>query len=260
MKTSKKAPIIPLPLQTYRDVLLFELENQQVMVVGCDSSGGIGPKPLDKLKVSGYILGKFTARVVLMEVLATGAKPLCLVDALGVELNPTGLEILKGLKEEAARAGLEPRFAVTGSSEKNFEVEQTGIGVTAIGLTTKDLLKIGTSQPRDLIVAIGIPSVGNEVIQAEKEGKTADCLDVLKLLSLEFVHEVIPAGSMGIAHEVEILAKSAKLGFKLPDQQKVNVKKSAGPATVIIATLPKSNLANLKAQINKPINLVGSLT
>ena len=229
------------------------------MVVGCDSSGGIGPKPLDKLKVSGYILGKFIARVVLMEVLATGAKPLCLVDALGVELNPTGMEILQGLKEEAALAGLDPKLAVTGSSEKNFQTEQTGIGVMALGVTAKRFLKIGTSQPGDSIVAIGVPSVGDEVVQAETEGKTADCQDILRLFGLEYIHEVIPAGSMGIVHEVEILAKSANLQFRLLDQHSINIKKSAGPATVALVTLPESCLPSLTTQISKPINLVGSM-
>lgn len=126
------------------------------MVIGCDSAGGIGPKPLDRVKVDGYTLGRFTARVALMEVLSTGAKPICLVDTLSVEPDPLGLEIIKGVKDEAKEAGLDPTLAVTGSSEKNIPVEQTGIGVTVIGIAEKGLLRIGLSKPKDVVMAIGL--------------------------------------------------------------------------------------------------------
>lgn len=247
------------PVETSRDVLIFEFENGKVMVIGCDSAGGIGPKPLDKIRVDGYTLGKFTARVAIMEVLSTGAKPICLVDALSVEPEPTGIEIIKGVKDEAKEAGLDPKLAVTGSSEKNIPVEQTGIGVTVIGMTKKELLRIGVSQPRDVVVAIGAPCVGDEVILAEKERKTADISDILRLLDINFIHEIVPVGSEGIAHEIGTLAKESNLNFKLPDQLKVDVKKSAGPATVILASLPDFKLTKLRSAISKPINIVGHL-
>ena len=251
--------LTPSPVETCRDVLVFEFENGEVMVIGCDSAGGIGPKPLDKVKVDGYTIGKFTARVAIMEVLSTGAKPICLVNVLSVELEPTGIEIIKGVKDEAKEAGLDPKLAVTGSSEKNIPVEQTGIGVTVIGMAMKGVLRIGASQPKDVVVAVGTPCVGDEVILAEKERRTADILDLLKLLEIKFIHEVVPVGSEGIAHEIGILAKGSKLKFKLLDHLKVDVEKSAGPATVILASLPNSKLTELKNSISKPINIVGHL-
>ena len=247
------------PVETSRDVLIFEFENGKVMVIGCDSAGGIGPKPLDKVRVDGYTLGKFTARVAIMEVLSTGAKPICLVDTLSVEPEPTGIEIIKGVRDEAKEAGLDPKLAVTGSSEKNISVEQTGIGVTVIGMTRKEFLRIGVSQPKDVVVAVGTPCVGDEVVLAEKERKTADTNDIIKLLDIDFIHEIVPVGSEGIAHEIGTMAKESNLRFKLSDQLKVDVKKSAGPATVILASLPNSKLTELKRAISKPINIVGHL-
>lgn len=229
------------------------------MVIGCNSAGGIGPKPLDRVKVDGYTLGRFTARVALMEVLSTGAKPICLVDTLSVEPDPLGLEIIKGVKDEAKEAGLDPTLAVTGSSEKNIPVEQTGIGVTVIGIAEKGLLRIGLSKPKDVVMAIGLPFVGNEVVFREKEGKIADISDLLKLLGLDFIHEIIPVGSEGIAREIGIVAKESSLEFGLVEQLKLGVKKSAGPATVILASLPEFKLTELKRAINKPINIVGHL-
>ena len=98
----------PVFIKTLRDVLIFEFDRGRLIVVGCDSAGGVGPKPLDKVKVDGYTLGRFTARVALTEVLCTGAKPICLVNTLSVEPKPTGDQIVKGIKDEARRAGLDP--------------------------------------------------------------------------------------------------------------------------------------------------------
>jgi hypothetical protein len=246
-------------MKTSRDVLIFGFENGRVMVIGCDSAGGIGPKPLDKIKVDGYTLGKFTARVAIMEVLSTGAKPICIVNTLSVEPEPLGIEVIKGVKDEAKEAGLDPKLAVIGSSEKNIPVEQTGIGATVVGMTRKEFLKNGLSKPKDLVAAIGLPCVGNEVVLAEKEGKIADISDLLKLLDMNFIHEIIPVGSEGIAYEIGIMAKESNLKFKLTDQMKIDVRKSAGPATVIVASLPEFKLTELKSATSKPINIVGRL-
>lgn len=249
----------PVFTSTNRDLLIFQLANGDALVVGCDSSGGVGPKPLDKIKIDGYTLGKFIARVALMEVLSVTAAPLCIVNTLSVEPEPLGAEILLGVRAEAKRAGLDPQLAVTGSTEKNFPVEQTGIGVTVIGLSRKGFLKIGASQPGDIVVAVGVPYVGNEVIQAENMHKIADIEDLLKLQALTFVHEIIPVGSKGIAYEINVLAKDSKLTAMLANEAAVDLKKSAGPATVILASLPMSKLEELKAAVTKPVNVVGQL-
>jgi selenophosphate synthetase-related protein len=248
------------PIKTNRDILLFQFQHNQVLVVACDSSGGIGPKPLDKLKVSGYTLGKFTARAALMEVLSVGATPICVVDALGVEAKPTGQEILSGIRDEAKLAGLDPELAVTGSTEKNMVVEQTGIGVTAVGVCPKETLKIGASKIDDLVVAVGLPCFGDQVLPAEKEGKIAETTDLQKILNLSFIHEVIPVGSTGILHELETISQDAKLNYKIMEQTAIDIYKSAGPSTVFLATLPKENLSVLQKNTTKPINPIATLS
>ncbi len=247
------------PVKTNRDVLLFRLANDEVLVVGCDSAGGIGPKPLDKIKVDAFTLGKFTARAALMEVLAVGANPICIVDTLGVEPEPTGNEILSGIRAEAAKAGLDPKLAVTGSTEKNIAVEQTGIGVTVIATCTLKQLKIGAAQPNDIVAAVGVPCVGEEVVPAEKAGKIADTADILKFRSATFIHELIPVGSVGIKRETQTLAEGANLKFRMLNQHAINVEKSAGPATVVLAALAENELENLKHLTNKPISIVAQL-
>lgn len=246
-------------LETNRDVLLFEIEKDRVIVIGCDSAGGIGPKPQDKIRVDGFTLGRFTARVALMEVLSTGAKPVCLVNTLSVEPEPTGAQIIEGVRDEAKRAGLDPALAVTGSSEKNVPVKQTGIGVTAVGIAERELLKIGHSEKGDVVAALGVPCFGSEVLSAEREGKVAETNDLLKLLDLNFIHEIIPVGSEGIAYEVGIVARGSNLNYRLADRPEVDLHRSAGPATAILATLQRSKLGELRRTIGKPLNVVGHL-
>jgi hypothetical protein len=229
------------------------------MVIGCDSSGAIGPKPLDKLKVDGYIVGKFGARVALMEVASTGSQPICVIDTLSVELNPTGLDILRGVREEAEKAGLDPQLAVTGSAEKNFQTDQTGLGVTVVGICEKSLLRIGTAQAGDALVSVGCPAVGGEVLPGEERGTNATILDLRKLLGLTFVHEIIPVGSEGIGREIKVLSESSGLKFDPNPSCKVCLDKSAGPATVLLASLDADKITLLGDLFDKPVNFVGKL-
>ena len=244
-------------IKTARDVSVFEINADSFMVVGCDSAGGIGPKPLDKIKVSGYTLGRFTARVALMEVLAVGATPVCLTNTLSVEPDPTGFKILEGIKNEVKLARLDRSLVIIGSMEKTVAVEQTGIGVTVVGLASKNNLKIGLSKPDDLIVVVGRPSVKDEVLPAEECGEIADLEDLLKLMSCDFVHDVIPVGSQGIIHEVTVLAKDSGLRAKL-ELSEEEAKRSAGPATAVVVTVSKNALSKLSEMINKPIQVIGS--
>jgi selenophosphate synthetase-related protein len=249
----------PRPIPSHRDILLFQFENNQVMVIGSEASGGVGPKQFDKVKVDGYTVGRFSARVALMEVLSVGAIPFCLVDTLSVEMNPTGKEIINGVVSSAVEAGLDPELAITGGTEKNFRTVQTGVEVTVIGFVKKDLLRIGTSQLGDVIVAVGLPCVGSEVLEGDKEGIIADIHDLLKLLEFDFVHEIISVGSEGIAHEIEVLAKSSNLNVKIDSHSSIDFMKSAGPASVVLFTLPKSKLNDVRKEIKKPIRVLGQL-
>jgi len=229
------------------------------MVVGCDSSGGIGPKPTDAVKVDAHTVGRFTARVALMEVLSTGAEPVCLVNTLCVEPKPTGFEIVQGIREEIMQAGLSSKVTITGSSEKNVPVRQTGLGVTVIGIATRNKLRIGRSKKKDIVVSVGIPLVGTEVLPGDKKGLVADAKDLLKLLNLDFVHEIIPVGSHGVLHEAKTIAKESHLKLQLAHRVRVDLRKSAGPATVILATLPEQQLPKMCNKIGKPINVIGQL-
>jgi len=246
-------------IKTARDVLLFKISKRTIMVVSCDSAGGIGSKQHDVVKVDPKTIGRFTARVALMEALSVGATPLCLSNTLPVEPQRTGKEIVRGIRGELKDSGLNPGIPMVQSTEKNIRVSQTGVGVTVIGLADKESLKIRRCKAGDAVVAIGLPQVGAEVITGERRRRIADTRDVRRLLDQPFVHEVIPVGSQGILHEARTVASDSNLEFKLRRDLKIDVAKSAGPGTTILCVLAQEDAEKLSEIFPKPVNPIGAL-
>ncbi len=241
------------------DVSIIKVPTGHAIVVGSTSSGAVGPKNMDKVRVTGAMLGKFLGRVALMDVIATGAFPLSLSVTLGVEKEPTGNTILEGIRREARSIGLDPNQVVMEKTEDNFETNQTGAGLTVVGFANEEELRLGKTCPGDLIVAIGKPKVGDEVISAEAKGEIADLKNVTQLSQKKYVHDISPVGDFGIANEARMMAYSVGRQLKLAEVQGLDINKSAGPATVILVTLNKEKLEDLTDLIPKPISVVGEI-
>ncbi len=241
------------------DVSILKVPTGHAIVIGSTSTGAVGPKEMDKVKVNGTILGKFLGRVALMDVTATGAFPLMLSVTLGVEKNPTGNSILEGIKREARSIGLDPNQVLMENTEDNFETVQTGAGLTVVGFANEDEIRIGKTCPGDLIVAIGKPKVGNEVISAEVRGEIADLKNVVQLSQKKYVHDISPVGGFGIASEARMIAYGVGRQLKLAEVLDLDLNKSAGPATVILVTIDKEKLEDLTDLIPKPISVVGEI-
>jgi len=241
------------------DVSILKMPTGHAIVTGSTSSGAVGPKEFDKVKGDGKFLGKFLARVALMDVIATGAFPLLLSLTLGVENDPTGKEISEGIKREARTIGLDPNQVLMENTEDNFPTVQTGAGLTVVGLANEDELRLGKTMPNDLIVAIGRPKVGMEVIAAEAHGEIADLKNVAQLNQRKYVHDIAAVGSFGIASEAKMMAYGVGRQLKLIEPKGLDLNKSAGPATVVLATIDPERLDDLKALIPKPINVIGEI-
>jgi hypothetical protein len=241
------------------DVSILRIPTGHAIVTGLTSSGAVGPKKLDQVKVDGRVLGKFLARVALMDVTATGAFPLLLSVTLGVEKDPTGNEILEGIQREARGIGLDPNQVLMADTEDNFETVQTGVGLTVVGFANEEELRIGKTCPGDLIVAIGKPKVGDEVIAAEARGEIADLKNVTQLSQRKYVHDIAPVGGFGIASEARMMAYGVGRQLKLCEVKGLDMNKSAGPATVLLVTIDKDRLEDLTALIPKPINVIGEI-
>lgn len=216
-----------------RDVEVVPLSQEDYLVVACDSCGGIGSKALDVIKVSWYITGRFTTRVALAEVMSTGAWPKAITIAVSNELTPTGEGILEGVKDELVSNGFEIPMAI--STEKNMKTQQTGLGVSVVGVADRKQLRIGTSQRGDGVYCLGCPKVGPEVSDPE-DPEIIQVSHIQDLLCIEGVHDILPVGSRGVRIEAEQLAASVNTELILEDTSTIDLAKSAGPSTCLIFT------------------------
>jgi len=238
-----------------RDLSLIKIDSEKTMVIACDSCGSVGMKEQDVLKVQPFFTGKFTLRVALMEVLCSGAQVIAVTNCVCNEMNSTGLEIIKGLKAELLEAGINS-VTLTGSTEENFKTFSTGVGITVIGMVLNDELKVQKSEIGSVIVSIGLPKVGSEVnLNFDEE---IICYRTLKkLLKLKYIFEILPVGSKGILYEANTLAKTNNLNLKLSSQINIDIYKSAGPSTVVIAAVKLDSLSELYLFGN--VNIIGEL-
>jgi hypothetical protein len=199
------------------------------VVLACDSSGGIGRKQGDVLPMDAYYVGKFTARVALLEVMASGATPLVVSDGLCCEMEPTGREVMRGIKDEIELCGGED-IILTGSTEENFPTSMTGLGLTVVGCADDGELRFWSGRPGDAILLIGSPAVGSGVNLTDD-----GCYkNLARLMSCRDVMEIVPVGSKGILYEARLLADLHGCSFA-PEERDVDLRASAGPATCMIA-------------------------
>lgn len=243
----------------YRDLTLVRLEGELVLAVACDSSGAIGPKELDVVKVPGYIVGRFATRVAVMELLSIGVKPAVLVNNICVEPSG-GREIVNGIVGELKDAGLHRGTVLTGSTEKNIPTRQTGLGVTAIGTSRTRGIKAGLTLPGDKVYCVGIPKVGDEVDIEDPAIVTIKTAMILR--SMEEVHEIVPVGSKGIRKEAELLAHLARVTLELdPDgtHGNLDLNKTGGPSTCIVLTAEPDEglLFKMRNLISQPVTAIG---
>ena len=241
------------------DVSILKIPTGHSMVIGSTSSGGVGPKVMDQIKVEGKVLGKFLARVALMDVAATGAFPLLISATLGVEKEPTGHEILMGIRNESQVLGLEPNQILMENTEDNFKTVQTGVGLTVIGLANDDQLRVGKTHPGDLLLALGKPRIGDEVVPSESRGEIANLRDVTLLSQKRFVHDIVTVGSNGIANEARMLANGVGRQLRLRNVKKLDLHKSAGPATVVLFTVSPEKIDDISSLFAKPLSIIGEI-
>ncbi|SFL73409.1 AIR synthase related protein [Halanaerobium salsuginis] len=240
-----------------RDISLIKIDSVNSLVIACDSAAAIGEKPADKLKISNYVLGQQTVKVALMEVLAVGAEPIAVIDTLNVELNPAGRKIIAGIKAVLAELGLSK--LINGSTEENMETIQTGIGITVIGQIKNVKLAEIKSTAGLLVVAVGLPKVGKEVLQSADQ--VIQLKQLLELKKLVYVKEILPVGSAGILAEAKKLARGNELELKLLPEvsKKIDLEKSAGPVTTVLLTLPADYFEQLLSKVNLPITKIAYL-
>lgn len=231
---------------TRRDVLILR-GGENALVSAVDSCGGIGRLPQDALTADPELVGEFTARTALLEVLAVGAAPSCASAA--VCNGPEQAErLLAGIRKALGNVPL------VISTEKNMPTGMTALGVTVIGQCLFSALRLASSMPGDLLCCAGLPLVGPELLHPDISLPSPAV--VRRLLEYPGVHAVIPVGSRGIAAEAAVLAAESGLRARLDIQAGVDLHKSAGPSSCLLFTMQADASPALPGL---PVTVVGSL-
>ncbi len=245
----------------YRDIQLIIKDQDSYLAIACDISAAIGPKDQDVVKVNNEMVGYYTAAVPIIELLAIGARPLSVVDTLGVEMHNSGLEIIEGIKKAMNEAHIDDQ-CLTGSTEDNMPTEMTSCGITVIGELSIELLDQQQAQSGQGVYLIGLPKVGQQLVEEEILGHKGEVISislVRNLRSFKQVGHLLPVGSKGISYELKTMMDLNQLEIIFGESIEVDLKVSAGPATCMIMTCWPEDIEQITKTINIPIHELGRL-
>ena len=244
-----------MEIKQVRDLTLISIDENRYMGISCDSCGAIGNKEFDVVKATPQITAYQTAKVALAELMSMGFTPLVLSNGLAVEMNDTGKQLIEGFN--SALSMLKTcKVHLTGSTEENMKTVQTSMGVTCIGVCDKDKLKYKKTTNHDICILLGLPLVGNDVIN--NPDKILDVSDYENLYLCDIIKEILPIGSRGISSELNDLCEYNNLNFKYKDNISLDITKSAGPSCCCLITLDGLNIEKIVQLSNKPMEILGS--
>jgi len=246
-------------LKKVRDLTLMVVNDEQYLVIACDSDGGIGSKSQDVVKVSEEIIAQFVTRVPLFEMIACGAKPFMVIDCLTVEMDPVGKKIIDEIKRYVREVEIFEDVQFTGSSEENVPTIQTGIGVTILGLVDQHDFPIGTSLSSDKVVCIGIPKSGPQFEIHPDDPEILSLADLIKLRDHSVVRDILPVGSKGILNEARQFAYSSSLKLEIDTDCGIDLNQSAGPSTCVLISLKDENIEDISELVRAPVTVIGEL-
>ncbi|MBO9128281.1 ATPase [Bacillus sp. 165] len=212
-----------------RDVILHTLGNGEKLVISTDNAGAIGEKEGDIVSVPYSAVAYYTARVALMECIAVGGEPEVIVVQNFIN-NDVYVSLLEGIHRASEELFLHS-IAVTGSSETNFSLIQSCVGITVIGKVKEHHLKINRTPNGARFAVIGKPLVGEAVVSQQEQVLPLSLFR--KLVAHEAVFEVVPVGSKGVSFELEALLQVNKIHYKAY-KAAIDIKVSAGPSTCVV--------------------------
>ena len=194
-----------------------------------------------------------------MEVLSCGAIPIAAFDMLTVPMDELGREIVHGVRDELADAGLGADFPLSGSTEDNVPTDSTGVAATVLGLVHQDDFRPGISSSGDRVLCVGHPksAPGDEITLDDKEIVRPS--HIKELLRREGVHDLLPVGSRGVLYEARELASSAGLEFIMTRGTKLDVDKSAGPSTCALSSIAADGGGSIARELSIPVTEIGKL-
>lgn len=245
-------------MRQYRDLSLMSVSTE-IIVIACDTSASIGQKEHDQLQVPNSLVGQLAARVVLLELLAVGAKPELMLNLAGNEKQPTAEMFLQGIQAELYQAGLS-EVAINGSTEENMSTTMSALAVTLIGKAKKKALRIHQIKAGHYAFQVGLPLVGPAVLRCWQKLPSYDDMLWLNQFAFEKISEIVPIGSKGSLDEGQQVARENDLQFLLHPQVGVDTKASAGPATSWLIVGKQQIEAKLKERFGQAVWCIGSFS
>ncbi|MCM3122865.1 MULTISPECIES: ATP-binding protein [unclassified Mesobacillus] len=225
-----------------RDILIIPLSEEENLVIASDNSGSIGIKNDDAVQVPYKMVAYYSFRVAVMECISAAGKPFSVViqNFCG---DKAWHELSEGIEQGISELG-KLDIQITGSTETNFVMNQSAVGLTVLGKRRanvhSDKLKYhsGTS-----IAVIGSPLVGQELLEMEEQVVPLSVF--MEVCAIEDV-VTIPVGSRGILHELNALFDGTPFTEQNVDST-IQLTKSSGPSTCFVAVCPTEKLDELKS-------------
>jgi hypothetical protein len=224
-----------------RDVLSLPFNGKEFIVIASDNSGCVGRKAGDTVKADYEMVAYYSLRVAAMECMAAGAVPF----AVTLQ-NFCGEEAWEELKAGAEKGLAElqlPQVKITGSTESNFSMNQSAVGLSVLGKTSRTASGPLLHTDEIRMAVIGSPLVGKEVI--DRSGDVAPLSLFVQLCALKYV-VALPVGSKGILVEINKLFVSRTF-TKERLESDLDVIKSSGPATCFIIVFPAEKESEIRS-------------
>lgn len=216
-----------------RDVLFIPFNQEEELVIASDNSGAIGTKIDDEVNVPYDTVAYFSFRVAVMECISAGGNPLAVTLQNFCGETAWG-RLMSGIEKGIEELGL-TEMQITGSTESNFSLKQSAIGVTVLGRKkiSRQTERLDFSPVLKMAV-IGSPLVGNEVIE---KGTEVVPLSMFKVINKLDHVSTLPVGSKGILFELNQLFTNRT--FTESDiRANIDFMKSSGPSTCFICVFP----------------------
>ncbi|EDL66229.1 hypothetical protein [Bacillus sp. SG-1] len=211
-----------------RDISKIPFSPDEEIVIATDNSGGIGTKEADYVYAEDSLTAYFSTRVALMEVLSVKAVTFSVL-LHNFSGDDKWTSYKEGIQTALQEAGIS-KISISGSSESNFPLKQSALGITVLG--KRSVGKIPESSKDKLCYAvIGEPLVGKQVL--ERKERVAPLALFSQCCQSQFIFDIIPVGSKGILEELKIISGNRTLSEN-EVKCKLNLTASGGPSTCFI--------------------------
>lgn len=223
------------------DIKEIPFNDDETIIIATDNSGSIGMKALDEVKVSYQTVGYYAFRVAYMECIAAGGRPFSIVIH---NFNPENVwkELIEGINRGLKEVDLE-NIPITGSTETNFELVQSALGMIVLGKKEKSKQIKSHSKKAEMAI-IGRPLVGQDVIDYQTE--VAPLKLYKEVAEMEGIDLIRPISSKGIKYEVV-----RQINQEIVYPWELDIETSAGPGTSFLVVYDSKVRDKLKKKAGR---------